>query len=167
MWRCPFDEGEFFTHAEIGWTSAPDRSYYDNFHITGWYSNEREEAGISEGWGLTFSGSWFFDGQWMPFVRGGYANDGGTLMEKSISTGVGYDVQPKRGLLAFGFNWGQPNKDTFGPGLREQYALELFYRLNLTEQFTITPDIQFLKNPALNPDEDSIWVFGLRVRMAL
>jgi porin len=88
-------------------------------------------------------------------------------MEKSISVGVGYDVLPKRGLLAFGFNWGRPNNNTFSPGLSDQYALELFYRMNVTEQLTFTPDIQFVKNPALNPTEDSIWVFGLRARLAI
>jgi porin len=52
-------------------------------------------------------------------------------------------------------------------GLSDQYALEFFYRMNLTAQVTLTPDIQFVKNPALNPSEDSIWVFGLRARLAI
>jgi len=30
----------------------------------------------------------------------------------------------------------------------------------------ITTDLQLLINPALNPDQDSIWVFGLRARLA-
>ena len=51
--------------------------------------------------------------------------------------------------------------------LSRVYALELFYRLNLTKQFTITPDIQFIKDPALNPTEDSIWVLGFRARLAI
>jgi porin len=39
--------------------------------------------------------------------------------------------------------------------------------LQLTQELAITPDIQLLIDPALNPDEDSIWVFGLRARLAL
>jgi hypothetical protein len=29
-----------------------------------------------------------------------------------------------------------------------------------------TPTLQLLINPALNPDQNSIWVFGLRARLA-
>ena len=162
-----FSDNEYFTSIEVGWTAEQSRLFFDNAHVTLWHSDTRDKAGVPGGWGTAFSVVRYLGERWMPFVRGGYADDGGTLMEKSVSAGVGYDVQPKRGLLAFGFNWGQPNKNTFGRGLRDQYALELFYRLNLTKQFTITPDIQFIKNPALNPIEDSIWVLGLRARLAI
>ena len=37
----------------------------------------------------------------------------------------------------------------------------------IAPQLAITPDVQLLINPALNPDEDQIWVFGLRARLAL
>jgi len=162
-----FSDNEYFTSIEIGWTASHSRIYFDNAHVTLWHADQRQNAGVPEGWGAVFSLVRYLDDRWMPFVRGGYADDGGTLMEKSISAGVGYDVLPKRGLLAFGVNWGRPNKNTFAPGLSDQYALELFYRMNLTEQFTLTPDIQLLKNPVLNPTEDSIWVFGLRARLAI
>ena len=51
--------------------------------------------------------------------------------------------------------------------MNDQYALEVFYRLQLSDETAITADAQRLLNPALNPDEGSIWVFGLRVRIAL
>jgi len=31
----------------------------------------------------------------------------------------------------------------------------------------VTPDLQYIRNPALNPDADSIWVLGIRLRGAL
>jgi porin len=34
------------------------------------------------------------------------------------------------------------------------------------KELAVTPNVQFLINPALNPDEDNIWVFGLRARLA-
>jgi hypothetical protein len=93
------------------------------------------------------------------------------LLEKSVSAGVAYQPDPIGGaagnLLGFGANWGEPNEAVFGSGLDDQYAFELFYRLQMTKELAITPDIQFLINPALNPDEDNIWVFGLRSRLAL
>ena len=40
------------------------------------------------------------------------------------------------------------------------------YRLQVTRELAITPDVQLLINPALNPEKNAIWVFGLRGRLA-
>ncbi|MBK5097197.1 MAG: porin, partial [Gemmatimonadetes bacterium] len=63
---------EYFTSAEVGWTTAQDRAYFDNIHLTYWHSDEKSEAGDPSGWGLNVSGTWLFDSKWMPFLRGGY-----------------------------------------------------------------------------------------------
>ena len=47
-----------------------------------------------------------------------------------------------------------------------QYTAEVFYRLQAFPHITITPDLQLLMNPALNPDQDHIWIAGLRVRLS-
>ncbi len=72
-----------------------------------------------------------------------------------------------KNLLGFGLNWGRPSESSFGPDLDEQWTVELFYRWQLTPDLAVTPDIQFIVDPALNPDEDQLWVFGLRLRLAL
>jgi len=46
--------------------------------------------------------------------------------------------------------------------LRDEYTIELLYRLNLLQRFTITPDVQVLFHPALNPGTDIVGVFGLQ-----
>jgi porin len=33
------------------------------------------------------------------------------------------------------------------------------------ENFQLTPDIQYVRNPALNPEANHSWVFGLRARV--
>ncbi len=40
--------------------------------------------------------------------------------------------------------------------------MEAFYRLQLTQGFRVTPSVQLLFDPALNPDDDFIAVFGMR-----
>jgi len=162
-----FSDNEYFKSIEIGWTPSQDRIYLDNAHLTFWHADERTEAGEPDGWGFNISYSRYLAKKWMPFIRAGYAKDGGSLMQKSVSVGLGYQPVPKGDLLGFGFNWGEPNDDTYGPGLRDQYTAEIFYRWQLTPQFAITPDVQLLIDPALNPEEDQIWVFGLRARLAL
>jgi len=49
----------------------------------------------------------------------------------------------------------------------DQYTTELFWRYQLSRELAVTPSIQYIKNPALNPDEDNLWAFRLRVRLAL
>jgi porin len=144
---------EYFTSAEVGWTTSQDRAYFDNIHVTYWHSDQKSEAGDPSGWGLNVSGTWLFDSRWMPFLRGGYAKDGGSLLQKSISTGVGYQWIPGRDVLGL-------------EGLQDQYTIELFWRWQLGSQLAVTPDLQLLINPANNPEESSIWVFGVRGRSA-
>jgi len=162
-----FNVNEYFTSVEVGWTTGQDRAYFDNIHLTLWHSDEKSETGDPSGWGLNFSATYFIANKWMPFLRGGYTEDGGSLLQKSVSAGLGYQWIPGRDLLGFGVNWGQPNETTWGPGLRDQYTLELFWRWQLGEQLAVTPDLQLMINPALNPDQSSIWLFGLRARLAL
>ena len=162
-----FSDHEYFKHIEIGWTPSQDRVYLDNLHLTLWHADEREEAATPSGWGANISWTTYLGGKWLPFVRAGWADEGGSLTQKSVSIGFGYQPKPGRNLLGLGLNWGQPNEDTWGPGLDDQYTAELFYRWQISKAIAVTPDLQYIKNPALDPDTDSIWVFGLRMRGVL
>lgn len=160
-----FNDHEFFKSIELGIVTSRDRFYLDNTHITFWHADERKEAGVNDGWGASFSYSHSFDEKWMPFLRGGYAKDGGSFLQKSLSAGFGYHWGENNSLVGLGFNWGEPNEDTFGSGLDDQTSVELFTRLQVMENFQLTPDIQYIKNPALNTEADDSWVFGLRARL--
>ena len=123
-------------------------------------------AATPDGWGANVSWSKSVNDHWITFVRAGYADDGGSLLEKSISTGFSYQTVPGGNQVGVAYNWGEPNASTWGPGLPDQKTLEAFYRIQFWKEVAITPDIQYIKNPALNPGTDSVWVFGLRVRLA-
>ena len=164
-----FNENDYFTSLEVGWTSSQQRIIFDNVHATIWHTDGSDTLAVNDGWGIAASASFWIDDQWMPFLRGGFAEDGGTLLETSLSAGLGWqpDPGPNKDLLGAAVNWGKPNSDTFGPGLDDQFSGELFYRLNITETVAITPSVQLVVDPALNPDDDMIGVFGLRGRFAL
>ena len=51
-----------------------------------------------------------FAGKWAPFVRAGYADDGGALWEKSVSAGLGYNNRKSTDLIGIGLNWSRPLK---------------------------------------------------------
>ena len=168
-----FNEHEYFSHFELGYTTSGWQSYYlDNIHLTLWHADEREEQVVDDGWGAMLSVTKSISEKWLLFVRGGYAKDGGSLLERSVSIGGGYTPAGLVALgandqLGFGVNWGRPNTAVFGDDLNDQYSIEGYYRWQMTKELAITPDVQLLINPALNPDEDTIWVFGLRARVGL
>ncbi len=166
-----FNKSQFFKHIELGWTLSPKERYYlDNLHLTLWHADQREQIGVKDGWGgvLSFTGS--IDDNWIVFARAGFSEDGGSLLQKAVSLGFSYIPSPTGVVpgsqLGFGVNWGQPNDELFGSGLRDQYAIESYFRLQVTKEISITPAVQLLINPALNPQKDTIWVFGLRSRFA-
>ena len=142
-------------------------NFFDNYHLTFWHKDKQEQANVPSGWGVNFSASRYLNDNLMPFLRGGYAHDGGALWEKSVSTGLGYYVKGRSDLLGLGLNWNRPSDTAVGPDLDDQYAVEAFYRIQLTRRFAVTPDVQLIVDPALNPDESSIGVIGLRARLAL
>jgi porin len=168
-----WNDHEFFKHIEVGWTTSAREQYYlDNLHLTLWHADERDEIGIQDGWGAFLSFSHTFADKWLLFARGGFAEDGGSLLERSVSIGGGYAPNGIGEVgsghqLGFGANWGQPNDALFGTDLDDQYALEAYFRLQITKEIAIMPDVQLLINPALNPEGDTIWVFGLRGRLGL
>jgi porin len=36
----------------------------------------------------------------------------------------------------------------------------------VTPNFALTPDLQFIRDPALNPTKDVLWVVGFRARLS-
>ena len=161
-----FSDHEFFTSIEFGWTTSHERIIFDNAHVTFWHKDRQETANINSGWGMAFSFSRYLNDNFMPFIRGGYADDGGSLLQKSLSLGIGWQTEAFDGLLGAAFNWGEPNEDTIAPGLNDQYAIEIFYRVPFLKKFAVTLDTQLIKDPALNPDASTIWLFNLRGRGA-
>lgn len=159
-----FDTTEFFTHAEIGWVSSFADRFTDNIHLTLWHADERPEAGVSEGSGVALSASWKFAERFTPFARYGNSSGGGALMEQSASIGLGYTPTRQNDVAAIGVNWGRPASESFGEGLSDQTTVEAFYNAQITPWLQVTPDIQYITDPALAPEIPSMWLFGLRVK---
>ena len=156
-----FEDKEYFKHVEVGWTTSQDRIYLDNIHLTYWHADERAAAGAPESWGLAFSAAKFFDERWLPFIRAGYSEGGAAALKTSLAAGLGMR-RANTDVFGIGVGWGRPSLGQ----LRDQYTAEMFYRWQATETLAITPDVQLIWEPSLNPLEDNIAVFGLRGRAA-
>jgi len=162
-----FSKHQYFKSIEVGWVSSRARQFFDNIHLTYWHTDASEETASPAGWGLAFSSSWYFNEIWLPFLRGGYSEGANTLIQKSITAGCGYQIVPGGNLLGAAIGWAEPNESTYSPDLRNQITMEVFFRLQVSTHIAITPDVQYLINPALYPDAASIFLWGLRARLAL
>lgn len=166
FFRSLVDEAEYFSHLEIGWVSSFANRFSDNIHLTAWHVDQRQKAGTPSGWGLAFSISRLLAQRWEPFLRMGYAKDGGALWERSLSLGLGWHARERGDLIGVGLNWSRPSADTLGPGLGDQYTAEIFYRVQVLKLLTVTPGVQLLLDPAQNPEEDLIAILGVRARVS-
>lgn len=167
-----FNENEYFKHVEIGYTTSKDRSYLDNIHFVYWESDRQTNStgatSEAEGSGWTFSAAHFFQDKYLPFIRYGQSDGGGgALDEELLSIGLGiYEGESGDGF-GVGLSKSTPSELTFAPGLKDQYTGEIFYRYMLSKHFAITPDVQYIKDPALNPNDSSVWVAGVRARLTI
>ncbi|NOD37089.1 MULTISPECIES: carbohydrate porin [unclassified Ruegeria] len=154
-----FSDGNLFKSLELGYTSGFDRIYFDNVHLTLWHADAADDGSRAEDYGAAFSAAWFVDNKWMPFFRAGASKGTAALYDRSISVGLGYYGR-NTDLAGLGLNWAEAR------GIDgTQFTLEAFYRFSISPGFQITPSVQFISNPLLNPTQDSITLFGLRTRI--
>jgi porin len=50
--------------------------------------------------------------------------------------------------------------------LDDQNEIDAYYRVQLTPEIQIGPTFQIIFDPVRNPDEDTVYVLGIRTRIA-
>ena len=157
-----FSQNEYFYWVEAGWKESRSLAGGETVHLTYWYQDARETLGTEASKGWCFSASRRF-GSYVPFVRAGITNGNAALMHHLVMAGVGIDAF-RGDNLGIGVNWGGPTDRT----RRDQYSLELYYAIQLTQHVNIMPDIQLTKNPSFNDTHDLVAVFStIRIRYAM
>ena len=63
---------------------------------------------------------------------------------------------------AIGVAWADPGT---AEGFRSETLLELFYRVHFWGSISLTPDLQFVFDPASNPGDDLVVIPGVRLQM--
>lgn len=154
-----FSNGNLFKSIEVGYTSGFDRIYLDNIHLTLWQSDASEDGSRSEDYGAAFSAAWLVGNKWLPFIRAGASKGTAALYDRSVSLGLGYYGRNTDGA-GVGLNWAEARGVT-----GSQFTAEAFYRFSISPGLQITPSIQFIDNPLLNPNQNSLTLIGLRTRI--
>jgi len=181
-WDNAFDYGQFFYAMEVGYNWRRSPGDFDHLHLLTFYADKKDTQlpvlPNESGGGFKVLGS----KQWDRIVGfGSYtyntAEGGGfgvTFAEHTLNAGVALQ-RPLgiRGELALGATWMDPidnmNLPTLPAGtqLEEQYGFELYWKLLLTPDFWITPQIQYIIDPTFNPTTNSILIPGLKFRFFL
>ena len=156
-----FEDNEYFTYLEFGLTPSKELLYVDNVHATFWHTDARKAAQTPEGWGVALTAQKYIDDRWLPFLRFGYAEGDAALMQTTLSTGIGLRRE-NNDVAGIGISFGKPADGS----LRDQFTSEAFYRFQLTQALAVTPDVQLIGNPALDPQRDTLALFGVRLRAA-
>jgi porin len=160
-----FQDGKFWKSIEVGFVPTFGERYFKKISITYWHSDQyinKDQVDIESGQGIALSAHWFFNDRFIPFARFGISNGNGenAFYKADIQIGHGYRFL-NYDMLGISLSWNQPNIDE----AKDQYTSELFYRFNVTAHFELTPSIQFIVNPALNPEVSSLFYFGARGRI--
>ena len=160
-----FDVQEYFTWAEVGWSPNPVREQNgESIHLLVWHSDERVEAEVPEGWGLAFSAAQRLSPKWIPFIRAGYSEGDAANLSAMVSVGSGFTIRGDD-LLGAAATWARPPAEEDG---RDQFTIEGFYRLQLTDNIQVTPGFYWHYRPSYNPEKDVVWIASaLRIRIVL
>ena len=159
-----FFEGgaEFYKFLHVGWSPSKGERYLKNVHVLTWHVDEREDAGVPSSHGITFAANWTFDERWMPFARLGFSRGAAPIYNQSATVGLIRKFMHRSDLFGLAVNYGDLPDDSLG----SQTTIESFWRFQFSQSLAITPSLQLLLDPALNTETDSVWVFGLRLRLS-
>ena len=157
-----FFDGKFFKTVEVGYVPSFAERYFRKLSVTYWHSDAYE--GSEEGQGVAFASHWFFKEKYIPFLLAGFSDGKGAnvLAKQIVAGGIGFRFM-SHDILGFTVNWTNPPDAS----LRDQYTAETYYRFYLTEHLEVTPDLQWVYHPSLNPNKTSLVYFGLRMRATL
>ncbi len=153
------DESEFFKAFLFGLTPVLDGLGQGNYRFTFWHTDETDDH--EDGLGFLISLDQELGKSLGVFLKYGYSEPKLDRIEHLIATGfvIRDPLRIKGDLLGIGFSWDSPSNR-----VRDEYSIELFYRLQLTTHVQLTPSVDFIFNPSEKEDSGALAVFGFRFR---
>jgi porin len=165
-------DGELFTIFELGFDTGllprePGGPPQGHVHVSIWHQDERDDARIDDGWGIGVSAVQRF-GRFTPFVRYGYADGGAkgpTPVKHMANVGLVIDdiLGQDKDRIGIGYTWSDPADSS----LDKENMIDAYYRVQLTPEIQIGPTLEVIFDPVRNPDDDTVYVWGFRTRIAL
>ena len=169
--------GEFFYAGEVGYNWVRGKGDYDHLSLLVFYADERstrspETLPNEAGGGFSILGE-KQSGNWVGFAKYTYntAQGGGvtgTLSNHTVTAGTVYkNLLNINGETGAGFYYMDPIDEIFGEDARNQTGIEAYWRISLTRNIWVTPGIQFVFYPTLNPEDDFVAIPHIKFRVAI
>ncbi|MHC4758557.1 MAG: carbohydrate porin, partial [Planctomycetota bacterium] len=158
-------DGHYFIAAEFGLTPTIENAGRGNYRFTAWHTNQADEGETTdvenEGYGIALSFDQELNKSLGLFARYGYADDQVTTIKNFLSGGfvIRNPFNIDGNLFGVGVSW-----DENSINKKDEYALEVFYRVQATRLLQITPSILVLFNPNQSDKTEPVAVFGIRAR---
>jgi hypothetical protein len=158
-----FGDFNLFGAAEVGYTPTIANLGKGNYRFTAWYRDAGETTGTPHDSGFDLSFDQKLNEHLTPFFRYGWAEGNVNNLEQMAALGVGWegDLITRSDVVAIAGSWGRPADSD----LRDQYAGEVFYRLQVSPDNQLTLGYQVIVNPTFDTKNDVVGVFECRWRV--
>ena len=163
-----WDNGKFLKMIEFNYSPNSDLYYFNRLSITAWHSDEVTLADNDfyespSNRGFSIQGTWFIQNKHIPvFTFGMSDGDAANRLSKLNISAMYGRLFANRDMLAIGLNYTKSAITDRGQGL-----MEIFYRYTLSRALVIAPVIKGVINPALDPDTNFLFYYGVRSRIQL
>jgi carbohydrate-selective porin OprB len=164
-------DGETFKIFEVHWDTGlaprtPGRPPAGAIAFRIWHQDERNDAGIDDGWGIGTTINQRL-GRFTPFVRFGYADveaDGPTPVELMGSAGIAIDgiFGQANDRIGIAYTWSDPADSQ----LDHENMIDAYYRVQVTPTIEFGPTIEYIHEPVRDPEEDATFIWGARGRIS-
>lgn len=158
-----FFEGgsELYKYVHVGWSPAKNQRYFQNVHVLYWDVDERVDAGLEASSGFAIGANWMFEGNWMPYLRLGKSEGSTPIYNKSATLGVLKQFSYRSDVVGAAITWGELPYNA-GFTSQEQTSAEVFWQIQFSQNLEITPNIQYIMDPAMNVEGTDILSMGVR-----
>ena len=158
-----FGDHNLFSAFEIGLTPTIPNWGKGTYRFTPWYRDAGESNGKPYDTGFDISIDQRIGEHFIPFFRWGIGKGNINGIEDMISTGLGWQgkLLTPSDVVGLGGAWGRPSNHS----LRDQFATEIFYRLQVSPDNQFTIGYQLIVDPSNAPTTDAVGVFELRWRI--
>ena len=156
-----FSRGEFQVQGEVTFHVKPPGLGEGKWRFYGYHVDKTSNTREGEGFAISIDQD--LNESWATFLRYGVAWRQKRDLQHVLSSGVVFK-RPfgfTRDRLGLAFMWGRPTNGN----LDDQYGLESYWRVQLTERLEFGPDLQLLLFPPKAPKHDIEVVGGLRMRI--
>lgn len=157
--------GQYFSSLEIGYRQNIIDPQSDNYHIFLWQVAARPQENLKSDNGVSIVLQKLVSLRFIPFIKADLNTGRVQKIKKLLTAGFGYHypLNQPYGLLGLATGFAELSDRANG----HQFIFETFYRVQLTPDSQLTPDIQIIKTIPIQAKAKWIPVASIRYRATI